>query len=170
MRGAPARAASWCRSTSRTDHGGTACWSRRGVRTLSSALRHGQIEQYQLQAATGACHDEAVRAEDTDWSRIAALYGLLEKITGSPVVTLNRAVAVAMVDGPEVGLAMVANLDEPQRGRHRLAAVRAHLSERAGALDTALTHYRDAAARTTSLAERDHLLLRAARLAAGARR
>jgi predicted RNA polymerase sigma factor len=121
---------------------------------------------YQLQAAIAALHAEAERAEDTDWSQIAALYRLLAAVSPGPVVTLNRAVAVAMADGPQAGLDLLATLegDERMAGRHRLDAVRAHLLEMAGQLDAARSGYLRAARRTASLPERRYLESRAARL------
>jgi predicted RNA polymerase sigma factor len=109
-------------------------------------------------------HDEAATAADTDWPQILALYGLLEQMTGNPIVTLNRAVAAAMVEGPAAGLALLVGLDERLPGYHRLDAVRAHLFEMAGDTERALAHYRLAAGRTTSEAERNYRLGRAARL------
>src|SRR5439155_3050394 len=109
-------------------------------------------------------HDEAATAEDTDWPEILALYGLLERMTANPMVTLNRAIAAAMVDGPATGLALLKGLDERLPGHHRLDAVRAHLLEMAGDRDAAIAHYRTAAGRTASVAERDYLTTRAARL------
>ncbi|MEV0715864.1 sigma-70 family RNA polymerase sigma factor [Asanoa sp. NPDC050611] len=137
-----------------------------GTRLLDAAFRQGSVGEYQLQAAIAALHDRAERAADTDWPQIRALYGVLERMTASPVVTLNHAVATAMVDGPAAGLAMLAELDRrlPDH-HHRLHAVRAHLHELAGDQATALDHYRAAAARATSAAEQRYLTLRAARLA-----
>jgi predicted RNA polymerase sigma factor len=111
-------------------------------------------------------HDEAATAKETDWPQILALYGLLDRMTGNPMVTLNRAVAAAMVDGPAAGLALLAGLDERLAGHHRLDAVRAHLLEMAGDVEGAIEHYRTAAGRTTSLAERMYLTTHAARLGA----
>jgi predicted RNA polymerase sigma factor len=127
----------------------------------------GSIGLYQIQAAIAAVHDEAATVEATDWPQILALYGVLEQVTDNPMVTLNRAVAVAMVHGPRAGLAVVATLDADARiaGHFRLDAVRGHLYERAGDRAEAITHYRAAARRTTSSPERDFLMLRAARLA-----
>jgi RNA polymerase sigma factor (sigma-70 family) len=135
-----------------------------GVALVSAALPQGAVGEYQLQAAIAAVHDEAAAAEDTDWPQILALYGLLERITANPMVTLNRAVAAAMVDGPARGLALLEGIDERLAGHHRLDAVRAHLLEMAGDRDAAIAHYRTAAGRTTSVAERDYLTTRAARL------
>jgi predicted RNA polymerase sigma factor len=107
-------------------------------------------------------HDEAASAEDTDWPQILALYGLLEQMTSNPMVTLNRAVAAAMVDGPVAGLRLLESLDEPLAGHRRLDAVRAYLLEMAGDHEAAIAHYQTAA--TTSVAERDYLTTRALRL------
>ncbi len=137
-----------------------------GVALVSEALPKGAVGEYQLQAAIAAVHDEAETAEETDWPQILALYGLLERMTGNPMVTLNRAVAAAMVDGPAAGLALLATLDERLAGHHRLDAVRAHLLEMNGDREAAIAHYRTAAGRTTSAAERDYLLTRAAGLTA----
>jgi predicted RNA polymerase sigma factor len=135
-----------------------------GVALISAALPKGRVGEYQLQAAVAAVHDEAATAKDTDWPQILALYGLLEQMTTNPIVTLNRAVAAAMVDGPAAGLQLLDSLDEQLGGHHRLAAVRAHLLEMAGDHEAAIAHYRAAAGRTTSVAERDYLTGRAARL------
>jgi len=135
-----------------------------GVALVSAALPKGAVGEYQLQAAIAAVHDEAETADETDWPQILALYGLLDGMTGNPMVTLNRAVAAAMVDGPAVGLALLEGLDERLAGHHRLDAVRAHLLEMDGDSETAIAHYRTAAGRTTSVAERHYLLTRAARL------
>jgi RNA polymerase sigma factor (sigma-70 family) len=138
-----------------------------GVALVSSALSRGAVGVYQLQAAIAALHDEARRVEDTDWPQILALYTVLEKIADNPMATLSRAIATAMVHGPEIGLEMLKDMDEDarMRGSHRLDAVRAHLYERAGDRTRALDHYRAAAERTMSLPERNYLLTRAARLA-----
>jgi RNA polymerase sigma factor (sigma-70 family) len=134
-----------------------------GVALLTTVLPRRSIGEYQLQAAIAAIHDEAASAEQTDWPQILALYGLLERMTGNPMVTLNRAIALAMVQGPAAGLAALAGLDSRLPG-HRLDAVRAHLLELAGDHAAAVAHYRRAAGRTTSLAERDYLTGKAARL------
>jgi len=138
-----------------------------GVALLTTALSRGAVGAYQLQAAIAAVHDEAARVEDTDWAQILALYGLLERMTDNPMVSLNRAIAAAMVHGPVAGLALLTALDGDSRlaGHHRLDAVRGHLCELAGDRAAALTHYRAAADRTTSVPERNYLLMRAARLA-----
>jgi len=147
-------------------------WDRRliaeGVALVSDALSRGSIGSYQLQAAIAALHDEAPRAEDTDWAQIHALYGLLERMSDNPMVSLSRAIAAAMVQGPEAGLELLAALDADPRigGHYRLDAVRGHLLERAGDPEGAIARYRAAAERTTSTPERDYLTLKAARLAA----
>lgn len=131
---------------------------------LNRAVANGRVGEYQLQAAIAAIHDRAARAADTDWRQILALYGLLEQMTGNPVVTLNRAVAAAMVDGPAAGLAVLDTVDGSLTGHHRLEAVRAHLLEMAGDTDAALEHYRAAARLTTNLPEQRYLATKAARL------
>jgi RNA polymerase sigma factor (sigma-70 family) len=135
-----------------------------GVALVSAALPKGAVGEYQLQAAIAALHDEAESADATDWPQILALYGLLERMSGNPMVTLNRAVAAAMVDGPAAGLALLEGLDDRLAGHHRLDAVRAHLLELNGDHEPAIAHYRSAAGRTTNVAERDYLLTRAAGL------
>jgi predicted RNA polymerase sigma factor len=137
-----------------------------GTALLDRAIRGGSVGEYQLQAAIAALHDRAPRAEDTDWPQILALYGLLEQLTGNPIVTLNKAVAAAMADGPSAGLAVLDAVDEQLDGHHRLHAVRAHLLELAGDTEGAFVHYRAAAERTTNLPEQRHLTAQAARLKA----
>jgi RNA polymerase sigma factor (sigma-70 family) len=137
-----------------------------GVALVTDALSRTPLGPYQLQAAIAAVHAEAARAEDTDWPQIVALYGVLERMSPNPVVTLNRAVAVAMVRGPRAGLELLETLDGDDRisRHHRLEAVRAHLLEMAGDREAALASYRTAARRSTSLPERRYLETRAARL------
>jgi RNA polymerase sigma factor (sigma-70 family) len=137
-----------------------------GVALLTKTLPRGAVGAYQLQAAIAAVHDEAARAEDTDWPQILALYGLLKRMTDNPMVTLSHAIAAAMVHGPATGLALLKALDSDARlaGHYRLDAVRAHFCEMAGDHDAALAHYRAAADRTTSIPERNYLITRAARL------
>jgi RNA polymerase sigma factor (sigma-70 family) len=135
-----------------------------GVALLNHAVGMGAPGEYQLQAAIAAVHDQTPQADDTDWPQILALYGLLEQMTGNPVVTLNRAVAAAMADGPSAGLAVLDTVDERLNGHYRLDAVRAHLLEMAGDTKAALAHYRTAANRTTSLPEQRYLATQAARL------
>ena len=138
-----------------------------GIALVSAALGSGSTGAYQLQAAIAAVHDEAARSEDTDWPQILALYGALERMSDNPMVTLNRAIAAAMVHGPVVGLDLLKPLDADARlsGHYRLDAVRAHLHEMAGDRQRALIHYRAAAEKTTSIPERDYLTTKAARLA-----
>ncbi|MGH2346256.1 MAG: RNA polymerase sigma factor, partial [Chloroflexota bacterium] len=137
-----------------------------GVTLVTDSLARAPIGPYQIQAAIAAIHDEAVRAEDTDWPQILALYVLLERVSPGPMVTLNRAVAVAMVQGPRAGLDLLTTLEGDARlvGHHRLDAVRAHLLEMAGDIEGARAGYRIAARRTTSLPEQRYLESRAARL------
>jgi RNA polymerase sigma factor (sigma-70 family) len=148
-------------------------WNRQaiseGVALVTAALSRGSVGAYQLQAAIAAVHDESPRAEETDWPQILALYGLLERMSDNPMVTLNHAVAYAMVHGPQAGLRRLTVLDADARlaGSHRLAAVRAHLMEMAGDRDGAIAHYLQAAARTASVPERTYLHTQAARLSAG---
>jgi RNA polymerase sigma factor (sigma-70 family) len=137
-----------------------------GLELLDEAIAGGAVGEYQLQAAIAAVHSRAERAEETDWPQILALYGLLEQLSGNPVVTLNRAVAAAMADGPDAGLAVLASVEEQLTGHYRVDAVRAHLLELAGDVDGALMHYRAAARLTTNLPEQRYLTARAARLAA----
>ena len=137
-----------------------------GVALVTGTLSRAPVGPYGLQAAIAAVHDEAPRAEETDWPQILALYGLLERISDNPTVTLNRAVALAMVRGPRAGLGLLKTLDADDRlaGHHRLDAVRAHLLEMGGEFTAARSAYHTAARRTTSLPERRYLESRAARL------
>jgi predicted RNA polymerase sigma factor len=124
------------------------------------------VGAYQLQAAVAAIHDEATRPEDTDWPQILALYELLKRMSDNPMVTLNHAIATAMVHGPSKGLELLRALDADNRlaGHYRLDAVRAHLLEMAGEHEAAVAHYWIAAGRTTSIPERNYLMTQAARL------
>jgi RNA polymerase sigma factor (sigma-70 family) len=137
-----------------------------GIALVTDSLSRTPLGPYQLQAAIAAVHAEAPHAEDTDWEQIVALYGVLERVSPNPVVTLNHAVAVAMVHGPRAGLELLETLDGDDRvaRQHRLEAVRAHLLEMAGDREAALASYRTAARRSTSLPERRYLETRAARL------
>jgi RNA polymerase sigma factor (sigma-70 family) len=130
-----------------------------GVGLLSHALRHTPLGPYQLQAAIAAIHDEAPSTEATDWPQILGLYTLLEKIAPSPIVALGRAVALAMVSGPEAGLRVVSRLEDDRvlAKHHSLLAVRAHLSELAGETDQARDLFLAAARRTTSEPEKRYL-------------
>jgi predicted RNA polymerase sigma factor len=138
-----------------------------GIALITLTLERASIGPYQVQAAIAAVHAEAERAEDTDWRQIVVLYELLDRISPNPMVTLNRAVAVAMVQGPQAGLELLDTLDGDKRvaTHHRLEAVRAHLLEMSGDRAAARAGYRLAARRTTSLPERRYLEGRAARLA-----
>ena len=142
-----------------------------GIELMTDALSKGSVGMYQLQAAIAAVHDEAARAEDTDWPQILALYELLKRVSPSPMVTLNHAIATAMVDGPSKGLELLKTLDIDGRlaEHHRLDAVRAHLLEMLGDRASAIKHYRVAAGRTTSIPERNYLTAQAARLEEGSR-
>ena len=137
-----------------------------GTAILSRALPRGPVGAYQLQAAIAGLHSTARRAEATDWARILGFYDLLKAISDNPMVTLNHAVAAAMVRGPAEGLRLLEALDGDPRiaGHYRLDAVRGHLHERAGDRALALAHYRAAAEGTASLPERNYLLARAALL------
>ncbi|HEX2662050.1 MAG TPA: sigma-70 family RNA polymerase sigma factor [Candidatus Acidoferrum sp.] len=147
-----------------------AVWDRQqiaeGIALLSTALPKGSVGPYQLQAAIAAVHDEAACAEDTDWPQILALYELLKRMSDNPMIMLNHAIAAAMVHGPNKGLELLSVLDSDTRlaERHRLEAVRAHLLEMTGDHEGAITHYRIAASRATSLPERNYLMMQAARL------
>ena len=140
-----------------------------GVELITSTLARGPLGPYQLQAAIAAVHTEAPRLEDTDWPQILALYELLSRVSANPMVALNHAVAVAMAQGPQAGLALLRTLDSDGRlaDHHRLEAVRAHLLEMAGEPEAARNSYLLAAHRTTSVPERRYLEGRAARLAEG---
>ncbi|SCL37170.1 RNA polymerase sigma factor, sigma-70 family [Micromonospora pallida] len=141
-----------------------------GIALVTHALPRGPVGPYQIQAAIAALHDEAPTAAETDWPQILALYEVLERHADNPVVSLNRAVAYAMVHGPVAGLDALAELAADPRlaGHHRLHAARAHLHELAGDREAALGHYRAAAERTSSQPEQRYLLMRAARLAGNA--
>jgi RNA polymerase sigma factor (sigma-70 family) len=136
-----------------------------GLTHATAALRHAPVGEYGLQAAINALHAEAPSHQATRWADIATLYERLERLTGNPVVRLNRAVAVAMVEGPAAGLALLADLEGPLGDHHRLAAVRAHLHERAGDREAAVENYRTAASHTGNLREREYLIMQAARVA-----
>ena len=137
-----------------------------GIALISAALPRGEVGPYQLQAAIAAVHDEAKTMADTDWPQILGLYDLLERIAPNPFTALNRAVAVAMVHGPDAGLEVIATLAAEKRmaQHHRLLAARAHMQELAGDTDAAAADYLDAARRATSMPERRYLALQATRL------
>jgi RNA polymerase sigma factor (sigma-70 family) len=140
-----------------------------GVALVSAAFSRGAVGEYQLQAAIAALHDEASRLEDTDWPQIQALYGVLMRMSENPMAVMNHAVAAAMVHGPAKGLELLAPLakDERLRGNHRLDAVRAHLLERAGDKEKAVKLYQTAATKTSSIPEKNYLMLKAAKLRDG---
>ncbi len=138
-----------------------------GRALVEAAFARGAVGTFQLQAAIATLHAEASSVEATDWPQILALYTVLLRLTASPVVALNRAVAVAMVHGPRAGLDLVADLDrDPSlESGHRLEAVRAHLLERLGDLPSAIASFRASAARAPNAVEQRYLLRKAARLA-----
>lgn len=137
-----------------------------GVALLTRTLGAVPVGPYQMQAAIAAVHDEAPTAKETDWPQILALYEVLERVSPGPIVTLNRAVAVAMVHGPRAGLALLGTLDADGRmaNNHRLESVRGHLLELAGDPTAARRSYLAAARMTHSLPEQRHLALLAARV------
>ncbi|MFE4371035.1 RNA polymerase sigma factor [Streptomyces sp. NPDC056835] len=137
-----------------------------GTALVTEALSQGPAGAYQLQSAIAALHDEAARAEDTDWPQILALYNILVRRAPEPMAELGRAVAVAMVRGPRAGLDEIAVLEDRLAGHHRLDAVRAHLLEKAGDIEGARAAYRLAAGGTLSVPEARYLRTRAAGLPA----
>jgi RNA polymerase sigma factor (sigma-70 family) len=147
-----------------------ALWDRgqieEGVALVDRTLGSGAIGPYQLQAAVAALHDEAASADETDWPQILALYEFLERVSPGPVVTLNRAVALAMVRGPRAGLALLGTLDDDDHmaHNHRVHAVRGHLLELGGDPVAARESYLQAARMTASIPEQRYLTLQAARL------
>ncbi|PVC89420.1 RNA polymerase subunit sigma-24 [Streptomyces sp. CS090A] len=138
-----------------------------GVRILQAALARDRLGEYQAQAAVAALHADAPTASETDWVQIVEWYDELAGLTDSPVIRLNRAVAVGEADGPRAGLAALAELDG---ALPRYAAVAAYLRERDGDLERAAQLYAEAARKAPNLAERDHLTRQAARLNSGQRR
>lgn len=167
------------RRPARETHGGElvaladqdrALWDREllaeGIAIVESTLGTAPIGAYQVQAAIAAIHGEAADDVSTDWAQILALYEVLEGVAPGPVVTLNRAVALARVSGPEAGLALLGTIasDARMATTHRLDAVRAHLLERAGDLEGARGAYLEAARKTRSTPEQRYLAARAARL------
>ncbi|MFE6051388.1 RNA polymerase sigma factor [Kitasatospora sp. NPDC056446] len=147
-----------------------AAWDRalidEGTALVKEALAGPRLGPYGVQAAIAATHADAATAEDTDWRQVHGLYLVLERIAPNPMVTLNRAIALAEAEGPQAGLALLAALDADARlaGHHRLLSVRAHLLERTGDRAGAYDHYRRAARATASLAEQRYLEGRARRL------
>jgi RNA polymerase sigma factor (sigma-70 family) len=134
-----------------------------GVALVTGALARGPLGAYQLQAAIAAVHDEAATASETDWPQVLALYQLLDHVAPNPMATLNRALAVAMVSGPDAGLDLLASLDRDERvsRHHRLYAMRGHLLELAGSLPEARAAFEEAARRTASAPEKRYLIRRA---------
>jgi predicted RNA polymerase sigma factor len=139
-----------------------------GTALVKASLAGPALGPYQLQAAIAATHADAATAEETNWQQVHALYLILERIAPNPMVTLNRAIALAETEGPAAGLALLSTLDGDERmaGHHRLLSVRAHLLERTGDLAGAYEHYRLAAKSTASIAEQRHLESRAGRVRA----
>jgi RNA polymerase sigma factor (sigma-70 family) len=130
-----------------------------GVKLIEDAMSRCPLGPYQLQAAIAAIHDEAPADQDTDWPQIALLYKILARLAPNPIVTLNHAIALAMVDGPQAGLDLLSTLDRDERmaKHHRLPAVKAHLLEMAGDAEAARSCYQEAARRTTSIPEQRYL-------------
>jgi RNA polymerase sigma factor (sigma-70 family) len=137
-----------------------------GMTLVSAAFSSGSVGYYQLQAAVAAVHDQAASAKDTDWRQLLGLYTTLEAMTPNPMVRLNRAIAVAMVDGPSRGLELLDALDVDGglKGHYRLDAVRGHFYEMAGDVARAVESFRAAARRTASIPERNYLEMKAAKL------
>jgi predicted RNA polymerase sigma factor len=137
-----------------------------GMELARASLAGPALGPYQLQAAISATHADAATAEETNWPQVHALYLILERIAPNPMVTLNRAIALAETKGPQAGLALLAALDNDERmtGHHRLLSVRAHLLEKTGDTAGAYDHYRRAAKATASIAERRYLETRASRI------
>ncbi|AJC53267.1 DUF6596 domain-containing protein [Streptomyces sp. 769] len=137
-----------------------------GTELVKAALAGPALGPYQLQAAIAATHADAATAEETNWPQVHALYLILERIAPNPMVTLNRAIALAEIKGPQAGLALLGTLDDDARmsGHHRLLSVRAHLLEKAGDPAAAYELYRRAAKATASIAEQRYLESRAGRV------
>ena len=137
-----------------------------GGELVRASLAGPELGPYQLQAAIAATHADAAKAEETNWPQVHALYLILERIAPNPMVTLNRAIALAEIEGPPAGLALLSALDGDERmaGHHRLLSVRAHLLEKTGDMAGAYEHYRRAAKSTASIAEQRYLESRASRV------
>ena len=137
-----------------------------GTTLVETALLSGAVGAYQLEAAIAAVHSEADSVESTDWEQIAGLYRILAQIDPGPMVALGSAVAVAMTDGPQAGIAIVEDLagDRYLGDHHRRLSVLAHLQELAGRHDLAREHYLAALERTRNAAEQNYLRGRIARL------
>jgi RNA polymerase sigma factor (sigma-70 family) len=136
-----------------------------GMELVKVSLAGPALGPYQLQAAIAATHADAASAGETNWPQVHALYLILERVAPNPMVTLNRAIALAETDGPLAGLALLSTLDSDERmaGHHRLLSVRAHLLEKTGDMAGAYDHYRRAAKATASIAEQRYLESRASR-------
>jgi RNA polymerase sigma factor (sigma-70 family) len=147
-----------------------ATWDRalvgEGMDLVKASLAGPALGPYELQAAIAATHADAATAAETNWPQVHALYLILERIAPNPMVTLNRAIALAETRGPRAGLALLATLDADERmaGHHRLLSVRAHLLEKAGDPAGAYEHYRRAAKATASIAEQRYLESRASQV------
>jgi RNA polymerase sigma-70 factor, ECF subfamily len=145
-----------------------ALWNREavaeGVGLLAAAMRRGSPGPYQLQAAIAACHATAPEAADTDWAEISRLYGELARRVPSPVVELNRAVAVAMAEGPAAGLSLIEELEASGKlkGYHLLPATRADLLRRLGRRIDAVSAYEEALELAATAAERRYIARRLA--------
>jgi RNA polymerase sigma factor (sigma-70 family) len=139
-----------------------------GMALVKASLAGPALGPYQLQAAIAATHADAATAKETNWPQVQALYLILERIAPNPMVTLNRAIALAETEGPQAGLALLATLDSDERmaGHHRLLSVRAHLLEKTGDTAGACDHYWRAAKATASIAEQRYLESRASRVSA----
>ena len=137
-----------------------------GTELVKASLAGPTLGPYLLQAAIAATHADAATAEETDWAQVHALYLILERIAPNPMVTLNRAIALAETKGPQAGLALLATLDGDERmaRHHRLLSVRAHLLDKTGDTAGAYEHYQRAAKATASIAEQRYLRSRASRL------
>jgi RNA polymerase sigma factor (sigma-70 family) len=137
-----------------------------GIELVKASLAGPTLGPYLLQAAIAATHADAATAEETSWPQVHALYLILERIAPNPMVTLNRAIALAETKGPQAGLALLATLDGDERmaRHHRLLSVRAHLLEKTGDTTGAYEHYQRAAKATASIAEQRYLRSRASRL------
>jgi RNA polymerase sigma factor (sigma-70 family) len=137
-----------------------------GVALVTESLARRRPGPYQLQAAISALHAEAESYQETDWPQILALYGVLDRLADDPMVTLNRVVALAQVQGPAAGLTLLETVAADPRlaDHHRLHAVRAHLLQDSDRPGEAAEEFRAAARRTLSSPERRYLLRRAGRL------
>jgi RNA polymerase sigma factor (sigma-70 family) len=137
-----------------------------GMELVKASLAGPELGPYQLQAAIAATHADAATPGETNWAQVHALYLILERVAPNPMVTLNRAIALAETRGPRAGLDLLAGLDHDERmaGHHRLLSVRAHLLEKNGDPAGAYEHYRRAAKATASLAEQRYLESRASRV------